>query len=106
MGAGKDQHVPVLKDEILAQLDVRPDGIYVDGTFGRGGHSRALLEKIGPAGRLLVIDRDPRALEAAIDLAASDPRVTVVRGSFGDIKQIAAANGILGSVDGIVLAAA
>jgi len=103
MGAAKDQHVPVLKEEILAQLNVRPDGIYVDGTFGRGGHSRALLEKMGPAGRLLVIDRDPRALDAAINLAAGDPRVTVIRGSFGDIKQIAAANGVLGSVDGIVL---
>ena len=103
MSAGKDQHVPVLQDEILAQLGVRSDGIYVDGTFGRGGHSRALLERLGPAGRLLVIDRDPRALEAAMDLAASDARVTVIRGSFGDIEQIAAAHDVTGKVDGIVL---
>jgi 16S rRNA (cytosine1402-N4)-methyltransferase len=103
MSAGKDQHVPVLKDEILAQLAARPDGIYIDGTFGRGGHSRALLEQMGAAGKLLVIDRDPRALEAAVDLAASDARVTAIRGSFGEIEQIAAANGVLGTVDGIVL---
>lgn len=103
MSAGKDQHVPVLKDEILAQLDVRPDGLYVDGTFGRGGHSRALLEQLGPAGRLLVIDRDPCALETAVDLATSDSRVTVIRGSFGDIEEIAAAHGVLGKIDGIVL---
>ena len=103
MSAGKDQHVPVLKDEILAQLGVRPDGLYIDGTFGRGGHSRAILEQLGPAGRLLVIDRDPRALETADDLAASDSRVTVIRGSFGDIEQLAAAHGVLGKVDGIVL---
>ena len=103
MSAGRYQHVPVLKDEILAQLCVRPDGIYIDGTFGRGGHSRALLERLGPGGRLLVIDRDPRALETAEDLAASDARVTVIRGSFGNIEQFAAAEDVTGKVDGILL---
>jgi 16S rRNA (cytosine1402-N4)-methyltransferase len=103
MSVGEDEHVPVLKHEVLAGLNVRPDGIYVDGTFGRGGHSRALLEQLGPAGRLLVIDRDPLALETANELAKDDSRITVIRGSFGDIEQIAAAQGVLGMVDGILL---
>ena len=93
MSAGKDQHIPVLKNEILTHLNIRADGFYVDGTFGRGGHSRALLEQLGPAGRLLVVDRDPRALDTAADLAKDDPRVTVIRGSFGDIEKIATIRG-------------
>ncbi|HJP04790.1 MAG: hypothetical protein CL799_01615 [Chromatiales bacterium] len=103
MSASEDQHVPVLRDEVLDRLDVRTDGIYVDGTFGRGGHSRAILDRLGPAGKLLVIDRDPCAIEAADTLARRDERVAVVRGSFGDIEQITVAQGVLGEVDGIVL---
>jgi 16S rRNA (cytosine1402-N4)-methyltransferase len=103
MNGGEDRHVPVLMHELLEQLRVRPDGIYVDGTYGRGGHSRALLERLGPQGRLIVIDRDPRALESAHALAATDARVTAVKGSFGEIERIAAGLEILGKVDGIVL---
>jgi 16S rRNA (cytosine1402-N4)-methyltransferase len=101
--AVEDQHVPVLRDQVLEQLGVRSDGIYVDGTFGRGGHSRAILERLGPQGKLLVIDQDPRAVAAAVQLAEQDSRLIVVRGSFGDIEKIAAAQGVLGKVDGIVL---
>jgi len=86
MSVGEDEHVPVLKREVLTGLNVRPAGIYVDGTFGRGGHSRAILEQLGPEGRLLVIDRDPLALKTAYDLAQDDSRITVIRGSFGDIE--------------------
>jgi 16S rRNA (cytosine1402-N4)-methyltransferase len=103
MSAGENQHIPVLHDPILAQLNVRSDGLYVDGTFGRGGHSRAILERLGPEGRLVVIDRDPQAIATAEELAAQDARVTVARGSFGDIEQIAVAHGVLGKVDGIIL---
>jgi 16S rRNA (cytosine1402-N4)-methyltransferase len=103
MNSGDDQHVPVLRDEVLQLLNVRPDGVYVDGTFGRGGHSRAVLDRLGSGGRLVVIDRDPHALEQAVELANGDSRVTVIRGSFGDIEQIAVAQGILGQVDGILL---
>ncbi len=103
MTAGEDQHVSVLKDEVLEQLEVRQDGTYIDGTFGRGGHSRAILRQLGATGRLLVVDRDPLALQAAAALAAGDARVTAVAGSFGDIDAIAAAHGVLGEVDGIVL---
>jgi 16S rRNA (cytosine1402-N4)-methyltransferase len=103
MNGGEDRHVPVLMHELLALLNVRPDGIYVDGTYGRGGHSRALLDRLGPHGRLIVIDRDPRALESAHELAARDTRVTVIKGSFGEIERIAVDRAILGKVDGIVL---
>jgi 16S rRNA (cytosine1402-N4)-methyltransferase len=103
MSGGEDRHLPVLKRELLELLDVRSDGIYVDGTYGRGGHSRALLDRLGAQGRLIVIDRDPRALEAAHELAAQDARVTVVKGSFSEIERIAADQAILGKVDGIVL---
>ena len=58
MNSGEKQHIPVLLDAVLEKLDVRADGVYVDGTFGRGGHSRALLDRLGPDGRLVVIDRD------------------------------------------------
>jgi 16S rRNA (cytosine1402-N4)-methyltransferase len=103
MSGGEDRHLPVLKRELLELLDVRSDGIYVDGTYGRGGHSRALLDRLGSQGRLIVIDRDPRALEAAYELAARDARITVVKGSFREIERIAADQAILGKVDGIVL---
>jgi 16S rRNA (cytosine1402-N4)-methyltransferase len=103
MSVGEDEHVPVLKHEVLEGLRVKADGIYIDGTFGRGGHSRAVLAQLGPGGRLLVIDRDPLALVAAEQLAKADSRVTVIRGSFGNIEQLAAAQEVLGQVDGILL---
>jgi 16S rRNA (cytosine1402-N4)-methyltransferase len=103
MSAGEDQHLPVLKEAVLERLEVRANGTYIDGTFGRGGHSRAILEQLDSGGRLLVVDRDPQALQAATELAAADARVTVVAGSFGDIDAIAATHGVLGEVDGILL---
>lgn len=75
-------HVPVLLAPVLQGLAVKPDGIYLDGTFGRGGHARRLLALLGPQGRLLAMDKDPRAIEQARELAASDPRVAVRQGSF------------------------
>ncbi len=103
MTAGEDQHVSVLKNAVLEQLAIRADGTYIDGTFGRGGHSKAILDQLGSGGRLLVVDRDPLALQAAAGLAELDCRVTAVAGSFGEIDAIAAAQGVLGKVDGIVL---
>ena len=72
MGSGEEQHVPVLLEAVLEQLNLVADGVYVDGTFGRGGHSRALLEQLGPAAKLLVIDRDPPAIKVAEKLVALD----------------------------------
>lgn len=96
------EHTPVLLADVLAQLAPRPGGTYVDGTFGRGGHARAVLAAIGPAGRLIAIDRDPQAIAAAQALAADDPRVIPVHGRFGDLAAVLAGCSIA-TVDGIVL---
>ncbi|MCU0753826.1 MAG: 16S rRNA (cytosine(1402)-N(4))-methyltransferase RsmH [Xanthomonadales bacterium] len=84
---GSAQHVPVMKAEVLEGLQPSacPSGHYVDGTFGRGGHSRALLTALGPAARLSVCDRDPQALDTARQLAASDSRLVVVAGNYADL---------------------
>ena len=72
------RHVTVLLDEAVAALAVRPDGRYIDGTFGRGGHSRLLLRMLGPDGRLLGFDKDPMAIATGQALAAEDGRFVVV----------------------------
>ncbi|HET7371547.1 MAG TPA: 16S rRNA (cytosine(1402)-N(4))-methyltransferase RsmH [Gammaproteobacteria bacterium] len=97
------EHAPVLLDETLAALTIRPDGVYVDGTFGRGGHSRGILEQLGANGRLLVIDRDPEALIAARELAQQDQRVTAFHGAFTMLERVAGNMNVAGQVDGILL---
>lgn len=77
-------------------------GVFVDGTFGRGGHSRELLRRLGGQARLVVFDKDPQAIAVATELAADDPRVTVVHGGFGAMQEALAARGI-GAVDGVML---
>jgi 16S rRNA (cytosine1402-N4)-methyltransferase len=81
-----DAHVPVLLQPAVDALaiDLRPEGTFVDATFGRGGHSRAILERLGSGGRLIAIDRDPDAVAAA--LAVSDPRLTSVHARFGELQ--------------------
>jgi 16S rRNA (cytosine1402-N4)-methyltransferase len=96
-------HVPVLLAAVLEQLDVRPSGTYVDCTFGRGGHSRALLERLDNNGRLVVIDQDPQAVAAARALAEEDSRVIPISGSFGNIAGIARTQQVLGQVDGLLV---
>jgi 16S rRNA (cytosine1402-N4)-methyltransferase len=93
-------HAPVLVAESLAGLAVRDDGIYVDATFGRGGHSRALLSRLGPRGRVLAIDRDPAA-EAAARFVV-DARFTFRRGWFSDLPDLVAPLGVH-AVDGVLL---
>jgi 16S rRNA (cytosine1402-N4)-methyltransferase len=84
-------HVPVLLDEAVAALAVRPDGVYVDATFGRGGHARAILQRLSPRGRLVAIDRDPAAAAAAEALAASDERLAFRRAWFSELPDVLAA---------------
>ena len=81
-------HEPVLAREAIEALALRPDGIYVDGTFGRGGHSRLILERLGSSGRLIALDRDPQAAEAA--RAISDPRFTFFRVKFSELSMVPA----------------
>lgn len=96
-------HVPVLKDEVLQFLAIRPDGVYVDGTFGRGGHSRAILEQLGPVGRLLALDRDPDAVAVAQDLEKQDPRFRIVHSAYSALAEVLEAQAVAGRVDGILL---
>jgi 16S rRNA (cytosine1402-N4)-methyltransferase len=85
--AETDQHLSVLLEEAVTAWLTRPDGFYVDGTFGRGGHSRHLLQQLAPAGRLLGIDKDPRALAAGEQLATIDPRFSICHGSFTELPE-------------------
>ena len=82
-----DQHITVLLNEAVEALVTDPDGIYVDGTFGRGGHSRAVLEKLSDKGRLLGIDKDPGAIAVAEQLAESDSRFSLFHGSFAQLEE-------------------
>lgn len=97
------QHQPVLLAEVLENFLFKPDGIYVDATFGRGGHSKAILEKLGPTGRLLAIDKDPEAIAYADQYLSSDQRFSIFHGSFTNLKQILAKENLLGKVDSILL---
>jgi len=81
------QHIPVMLTETVAGLALRPDGIYLDGTFGRGGHAREVLRQLGPNGRLLLMDRDPEAIAQARVLASEDARVALRQGSFAEMDQ-------------------
>lgn len=94
--------MPVLLDAVLAGLDVRPAGIYIDGTFGRGGHSRAILNELGDAGRLLAIDRDPQAIAEADPELIADPRFELTRNDIAELQNIAMERGLQGRVDGIL----
>ena len=86
MSAQELAHVTVLLHEAVDALAVKPDGVYVDGTFGRGGHSRLILSNLGANGRLVVFDKDPQAIAVARQLAEADRRVQVVHGGFSGFQ--------------------
>ena len=92
-----DYHIPVMLDECLEGLNIRPDGVYVDATFGGGGHSRAILAQLGPAGRLVAFDRDADAARNAID----DSRFTLVGENFAYLKSFLRLNGVR-QIDGLL----
>ena len=93
-------HRTVLLEEAVAALEIKASGAYVDATFGRGGHSRAILERLGPQGRLLALDRDPQAIAAAESLR--DPRFSIRHAAFGELAEVARAAGFA-QVDGVLL---
>jgi 16S rRNA (cytosine1402-N4)-methyltransferase len=93
-------HLPVLLTEAVAALAIQPGGLYVDATFGRGGHSRAILSQLGPHGRLIALDRDPTAIAAG--QAIQDPRFTLVHAAFSRLDEVLTALNI-SRVDGILL---
>jgi 16S rRNA (cytosine1402-N4)-methyltransferase len=97
------EHHPVMLPEVLAGLNLKPEGIYVDATFGRGGHSQAILAALGEKGRLLVLDKDPAAIQVARQLNEQDRRVTVKQGSFTLLECFCAEQGVSQTVDGILM---
>jgi len=97
------EHTPVLLEEVLAGLAVRPDGRYCDATFGRGGHTAAILAALGPGGKVVAIDRDPEAIAAGRRRFARDLRLTLVRGSFDELEQHVRAAGCTGELDGVLM---
>ncbi len=95
-------HTTVLLAQAVEALVQHPEGLYVDGTFGRGGHARAILAALTPQGRLVAFDKDPEAIAEARALAAEDPRLALCHASFGDMAAELAALGIA-RVDGVLL---
>lgn len=95
-------HQSVLLPEAVDALHMRPDGFYVDGTFGRGGHACLMLGKLNEQGRLLVLDRDPDAIAAAVKLMGDDERVTIIHAPFSSLGEKLRVIGVVGEVDGIL----
>src|SRR5262245_5650904 len=99
MGPHPPAHRAVLLEEAVEALAIRADGLYVDATFGRGGHSRAILARLGAAGRLIALDRDPAAIDAA--RAISDSRFSIVHGPVSTLSNVLDRSGAR-SVDGVL----
>jgi 16S rRNA (cytosine1402-N4)-methyltransferase len=96
-------HQPVLLAEVLEGLHIRSDGIYVDGTFGRGGHAGAILAELGPKGRLLAMDRDSEAVQSAERQFGGDPRFEIEQGTFTMLTQLVTQRQLEGQVNGMLL---
>lgn len=95
------KHTTVLLDEAVNGLNIREDGIYIDGTFGRGGHSRLILSQLGEKGMLIAIDRDPQAIAAATEI--TDPRFSIIHGPFSALAEYVSERDLVGKIDGILL---
>ncbi len=96
-------HRPVMLEQVLEGLRIKPQGRYIDGTFGRGGHSAAILDRLGDRGALLVFDKDPQALRVAQERFGDDARVHRWHGSFAELGTAVAELGWAGAVDGVLL---
>src|SRR5262245_24310292 len=96
-------HRAVLLAEVLDALAIRPAGIYVDATFGRGGHGAAILDRLGAEGTLYALDRDPQAIAAGNAQLGDDPRLHLIHASFSHLGAVLAQAGLTERVDGILL---
>ena len=96
-------HQPVLYQEVLTGLSIKPSGKYIDATFGRGGHSRAILSRLNDAGQLLAFDQDPAAVQAAQVVPFDDNRFSIIAASFVALAQVVEAQSWSGAVDGILM---
>ena len=90
---GQD-HVPVLLEEVLENLLTTSSGIYCDATFGRGGHSRAILDRLSPEGRLIALDQDPQAIAVGAEYARREPRLSIHQARFSGLGQVLAEQGV------------
>jgi 16S rRNA (cytosine1402-N4)-methyltransferase len=98
-----NQHTTVLLEEAVAGLAIKANGIYIDGTFGRGGHAKYILENLGPDGTVFGIDKDPTAIAEGQAIQQQDNRLNMYQGSFATMKQLATEQAIDGKVDGVLL---
>lgn len=96
-------HIPVLKREVIDALNIQHGGVYVDATLGRAGHAQAIAEQMGEQGRLIGIDRDPRAVELGREIFAGDDRVSVLHGEFNQLDALLSQHTELSKVDGILM---
>ena len=96
------EHVPVLKDEVLSALNIQENSLVVDATYGRGGHSKAIVSRLGNGGRLLVIDRDPVAINQAREKWSEDERVEIVHAPFSQLSKILSQRHVIGRVTGLL----
>jgi len=99
---GESAHETVLVAEAIDALSIRKDGSYVDATFGRGGHSRLILENLGAHGSLIIFDKDPEAIEAARIIREKDERLQIAHAPFGDLEEQLTTLGLSEGVDGIL----
>lgn len=103
MSRAELSHAPVMHDEIMHHLNIQPDGIYVDGTYGRGGHAKSILSRLGKNGRLIVMDKDPEAIKAARESLGDDARVIIFHDDYANMSQTLAAVELKQQVDGVLL---
>ncbi|MDG2107259.1 MAG: 16S rRNA (cytosine(1402)-N(4))-methyltransferase RsmH [Woeseiaceae bacterium] len=97
-----NEHVPVLLGPVLEGLDIKKDGCYVDGTFGRGGHSREILKHLNSNGILIGIDRDPEAIASVPKALTDDPRFELIRGESAQLKRFIEEKNLQGKIDGLL----
>ena len=97
------RHQSVLLDEALDSLNIRPDGTYIDATFGRGGHSRAILQKLNEKGRLIAFDLDPEAVSYAKEEFADEPRLIIKHCNFDQVASVIAELGLTKKIDGVLM---
>ena len=100
---GDFNHQAVLLEEALESLNIRPSGIYIDATFGRGGHSRAILQQLNEEGRLIAFDQDPEAVAYAEQQFADEPRLTIEHCNFNQVADVVAQHGLTGKIDGVLM---
>ena len=100
---GEFSHQSVLLDEALESLNIRPSGVYIDATFGRGGHSRAILQRLDEKGRLIAFDQDPEAVAYGREQFADEPRLTIEHCNFNQVAYVVEQYGLTGKIDGVLM---